>query len=502
MSFTPISASAYKFKTFGDDDVFIGDSADSEFHPKFSLTRWNNECVLKSLFDDSKIPKTQKSVKLENNQVIWDSPTFAFKFYPVQPKLVDGIVQNELGGLELEIILKTKPDTNKFSIQIETQNLEFIYQPPLTEWEKTNGFIRPENVVGSYAVYHKTKNGVYINKTEADKYKCGKAFHIYRPKLIDAKGNTAWADLDISNNVLTIILPQAFLNVAVYPVVVDPNFGYETAGASNWMTANRISATRFASGGTGTGSSITVYLQNSGGSGKKIKCALYDGNNLVTNGTTEEFNIPDPYAAQWKTLNFPTSPTIANQDYKICAWQHIGAYLFYDSSGVNQWSYQDITYDGWPNPANFSTEYAYKFSIYCTYTSGAVLKEVLDTVSLSDSLLRDKTFSVSDSIGLTDVPLKNWTLQINDAVNLLETVLCGRLLQVLDLLGLGDAVSIDKALLLVDQIQLSDNAYVDKVLAVSDGIALVEVVEKGVTGAVRTKIFLVLGDVAIQLTGG
>lgn len=501
MSFTPISASAYKFKTFGDDDVFIGDTADSEFHPKFSLTRWNNECVLKSLFDDSKIPKTKKSVKFENNQVIWDSPDFTFKFYPVQPKVVDGIVQNELGGLELEIILKTKPNTNKFSVQIETQNLEFIYQPPLTEWEKANGFIRPENVVGSYAVYHKTKNGVYINKTEADKYKCGKAFHIYRPKLIDAKGNTAWADLDISNNVLTIILPQAFLNVAVYPVVVDPTFGYETKGASSWSNINRISATRFASGGTGTGVSMTAYIYAPYASGYKTKFALYDGNNLVS-ATEEWYKDYEGSFDDWKTLNFPTSPTIANQDYKLCLWQNQYGNFYYDSSSVNQWSYQDITYDGWPNPANFSTEYAYKFSIYCTYTSGAVLKEVSDTVSLSDSLLRDKTFSVSDSIGLTDVPLKNWTLQINDAVDLLETVLCGRLLQVLDLLGLGDAVSIDKALLLTDLIQLSDNAYVDKVLAVSDGIALVEVVEKGVTGAVRTKIFLVLGDVAIQLTGG
>jgi len=379
--------------------------------------------------------------------------------------------------------------------------VEFYFQPALTEWEKANGFMRPENVVGSYAAYHKNKNGVHLNVADAEKYKCGKAFHIYRPKLIDATGKTAWADLTITANTLKITLPQEFLDEAVYPVTVDPTFGYETIGASSWSTANRITATRFSSGGTGTGQSITVYLQNAGGSGKKIKCALYDGNNLVSNGTTEEFSIPDPYSAQWKTLNFPTSPSILNQDYKICAWQNSNAYLRYDSSGVNQWSYQDITYDAWPNPANFSSEMPYKFSIYCTYTSGVVLKEVLDALSLTDTLLRDKDLGVSDSVGLADAPLKHWIPQVSDAISLSETVLRSRLLQALDLLGLSDVVNIDKALLLADQIQLGDDAYVNKVLAVSDLLALAEIVEKGMAGTVKTRVVLILGNVAIQLTG-
>ena len=73
--------------------------------------------------------------------------------------------------------------------------------------------------------------------------------------------------------------------------------------------------------------------------------------------------------------------------------------------------------------------------------------------------------------------------------------------QVTDSLNLSDAVSLNKTLLLADQIQLTDNVYVNKILIISDDMALVEVVEKSVQGVVKTKVFLIIGDLAIQLTG-
>jgi len=61
---------------------------------------------------------------------------------------------------------------------------------------------------------------------------------------------------------------------------------------------------------------------------------------------------------------------------------------------------------------------------------------------------------------------------------------------------------LNKALVLADQIRLTDNVYVNKILIISDYMALAEVVEKSVQGVVKTRIFLVMGDLAIQLTGG
>ena len=46
--------------------------------------------------------------------------------------------------------------------------------------------------------------------------------------------------------------------------------------------------------------------------------------------------------------------------------------------------------------------------------SGFILKEVTDSLSLSDAVLRDKILTVSDSVGLADVPLKDWTPQITE----------------------------------------------------------------------------------------
>jgi len=172
-------------------------------------------------------------------------------------------------------------------------------------------------------------------------------------------------------------------------------------------------------------------------------------------------------------------------------------------------------------------------------TSGAILKEVTDSLSLSDAVLRDKTLAISDSVGLADAPLKHWTPQISDSIALSDSILRNKAFQILDSLGLSDTilrgeqfsvsdsislcelvtviteiikqvtdslslsdiVSLNKALVLADQIQLTDNVYVNKILIISDYMALVEVVEKSVQGVVKTKIFLIMGDLAIQLTG-
>jgi hypothetical protein len=53
----------------------------------------------------------------------------------------------------------------------------------------------------------------------------------------------------------------------------------------------------------------------------------------------------------------------------------------------------------------------------------------------------------------------------------------------------------------VDSIGLWDNAYINKTLIISDQMVLAEIVEKTVAGAVKTRIFLIVGDLAIQIAG-
>ena len=137
-------------------------------------------------------------------------------------------------SIEIDIVVDSKPLSNVFTYDIQTKGLSFHYQPELTQEEIAEGGIyRPDNIVGSYAVYHSSKanNYKYSNGTEKN-YKTGKAFHIYRPKAYDVKGEWRWCDLYIDNDKLVVTVPQDFLDTAKYPVVVDPKFGVETEGGS------------------------------------------------------------------------------------------------------------------------------------------------------------------------------------------------------------------------------------------------------------------------------
>jgi len=292
---------------------------------------------------------------------------------------------SEYGDLEWSMKLTDNLPINVFSMPIQSENLKFFYQPPLyeeygfsepfsnstffvnathvmefngTDWITTT--YRPENVVGSYAVYHAYKMN--------NEYKTGKAFHIYRPKLIDAEGKTAWAELSIDekNGVLTITLPQDFLDKAVYPVTIDPTFGYETAGASFQDFRDRITGSVFTCPEDGTADSISFY---GGVSGTFWKCAIYRHSDSSLIGATDR--LGDAMPVGWHTNTFTDEPTLTNIDYVLVVWSGYGygSHIYYDAGEANQGHYQSLTYNGFPDPASFSHEDR-KYSIYCTYTAG------------------------------------------------------------------------------------------------------------------------------------
>ncbi len=71
-----------------------------------------------------------------------------------------------------------------------------------------------------------------------------------------------------------------------------------------------------------------------------------------------------------------------------------------------------------------------------------------------------------------------------------------------DSLTIVDAVSTpSRVLQALDATGLYDGAFIDKVLMVTENVSLAEVVEVGGAGVKKTKLFLILGDLAVQLTG-
>lgn len=151
------------------------------------------------------------------------------------------------------ITFKEKPERNVYTFDIGGQYAEFEwnYQPSLAleygELEEFVGYdgdiwVRPKNyaeleiydqrplkVEGSYAVKHKHKRDHVLGQSN---YRAGIAFHVYTPKATDAVGKTVQTILHISGGVYTVTIPQNFLDEAVYPVVVNDEFGFHTLGAS------------------------------------------------------------------------------------------------------------------------------------------------------------------------------------------------------------------------------------------------------------------------------
>ena len=86
-----------------------------------------------------------------------------------------------------------------YTPNIKSKGLDFFYQPPLTQKEIDEGAFRPENVVGSYAVYASEQKTNYVG---GKLYRTGKVGHIFRPKIIDSAGTEVWGKLNIDTEFL------------------------------------------------------------------------------------------------------------------------------------------------------------------------------------------------------------------------------------------------------------------------------------------------------------
>ena len=516
-----VTNSLYRIINTLGDKIEIGDVTSTNFVPIIRLTRWNEECELS--FDCGE--RQLSNAQVLDNSVVWETPFFTFKYY-----------QKDEDNFEYEIVLKVKPSRNFWIFPVQLENLVAYHQPPLTrefnaedcvELSETHVILkgslmeinRPTNVVNSIAFYHKTRTNMHKSVEDAEKYQTGKAFHLYRPECVDADGKRAWGDftLDANGNVVMTI-PQDFLDTAKYPVSIDPTFGYTSIGGSSGnSTANYIRGSLFTLSENGTVTNINVYLDTATGN---VKLAIYNSalNKIWADDTGQAIN------AGWNTKSGLSVP-INTGDYWLL-WKNSasGTYYRYDTGASNQGLYGAHAY-ATAYPTSFTPD-GYQtrmYSVYATYTAGATLQTVTDSLALSESVLRNKAMlPVSDSVGLADSLYSNKLLLLGDSASLSElvTVITGgvmkyvtdsvnvadlayalKTLKASDSLTLVDAVATPSRVLnALDAIGATDNAAVNKVLQITDTVSLAEIVEVGAGGVKKTKLFLILGDLAVQLT--
>ena len=189
------------YKTIPKDDpkdrieVIIGDDKEQDFKPQVKIKRWDGECDFSVRLKEN--GKETPTVSSADDKVTWDKGNFKIEFYEAE------------NAHKFVWYLKEKPDTNKVEFTIQSKGLKFYYQPELTQEEIDNGSFRPENVVGSYAVYMENPGTNWVGGKE---YKAGKFGHIYRPHLYDSNGLEAWGNLHIENGIYSVEIPQDFLD--------------------------------------------------------------------------------------------------------------------------------------------------------------------------------------------------------------------------------------------------------------------------------------------------
>jgi hypothetical protein len=253
--------------------VEIGDSKDlTQFQPQVKIMRWDNEVNLSyRLKTDG---KENETVTQADEVITWDKGNYQVQTYDLPVSET-----NPEGAMEFEVILKEKPLTNKIEFTLNTKGLDFFYQPELTEEEIERGYSRPENATGGYAVYCSEQK---INWVGGKEYKCGQLGFIYRPKIVDSSGMEVWGELKIDTNtgLLTVTIPQDFLDKAVYPIKSNDRFGYTTNGGSAASIEGKQAGGDFVMGGaSGTGSSITFWCNDGGFAGLSVVYLILFSNN-------------------------------------------------------------------------------------------------------------------------------------------------------------------------------------------------------------------------------
>jgi len=120
----------------------------------------------------------------------------------------------------------------------------------------------------------------------------------------------------------------------------------------------------------------------------------------------------------------------------------------------------------------YMTKTASPYNVKFAFLTLAVVKEVTDSLSLSDAILTDKTFSISESVGSVDSVLRDWSPQVTDASSLSEIISLDKSFSIIDTITSLDLILIDKTLAILDSLNLIEQILVGKEFTISESIGL------------------------------
>lgn len=342
----------------GNVDFEVGAIVSNKIKPQLKLVKWGEDTLTVNFQSMGNINKTGATC---NGSTV----TFVFPAGKLNVYVTDD------GHIEYEGVFNSVPLSSVQLTLTGWENFDFFYQPALTAQEIADGCVRPENVVGSYAVYHKTK----VN----NQYQTGKAFHIFRPCWIAADGQRLWITQTIVNGVWTLSWNKSWTDAAAKPLILDPTIGWTSAGATSasWGTGYSVagSVSELTPIGTNVLNNISFYGTNASYQEMdSIDVWLCGDSNgyAGTRLTTVLTGSPLPASPAWVTTAGDFNYTLTASTRTHAVYLPTGNYpltIYYDnniSGNVMALNYSDPSNATFQNDATWDGR---RMSVYLTYTA-------------------------------------------------------------------------------------------------------------------------------------
>lgn len=243
-------------------------------------------------------------------------------------KIKDGDIESTFElfdtSLKIERVFHKKPTTAPRYKLKYSKGISFHYQPELTQEEIDEGVVRPDNVVGSYAVrcdkqgHYKDENG----KTRVD-YGCGKIGHLYAPYWTDAEGEKVKGVQRVEGDYLIFDLPdQTWIDSAKLPITLDPDIGYTTAGASSTThnTGILYFIDAYAASSDGTLDDMSIYCEAVSGGGRLTMGLFTISGSTATKVDDTVGDTISTTGMSWRAQNVNSGASVSNGTDYHPAW--------------------------------------------------------------------------------------------------------------------------------------------------------------------------------------
>ena len=393
MPITELDSTTFK-DTIGNSTIKIGGDT-AAFEPKVEIGRFSDECKVRISVPTLETVTPAKA----DDKVSWADSTKGVEIYKTDnPRFEDG-------SLEINITLYSKPKDYKVILDVESDNLVWTKQPPLTQAQIDEDRFRPPEAVNSYAVYHSSKKN--------NQYKTGKAFHVLRNvETVD--------DMDYADGKLTFLLNKKVMDAWDWskpmPHATGATFGRTSQGASTFAIRGAAALIEVSPASDGNATSITAWLRVVTAA-KYGRCAIYeqDDGNSEWDKVEEAAGIDvSPGDDQEQAFPLDTSPAIlAAKTYALIVNGEYDASsnirVYYDAAADKTgWHDNGFSYAGaWGASILYNTFVSDEddYSIYCTYTESggtAYDKDISLSLGLQISAARTAAYSraASKSLGL------------------------------------------------------------------------------------------------------